>query len=177
MTIKEIEEMNEFLYYIKKLNLEKHPEGGYYKQIYKDKIIIKKEGLPKNFGGDRSCSTAIYYLINGKNFSAFHKIKSDEIWHYYEGNTSIKIYEIKNNGELIIHNLGRNIDNNENFVIVIEKDSWFAAELTNKEEKHFALVGCTVAPGFEFEDFKLAEFNKLSLQYPNYIDIIQKLSQ
>lgn len=122
--------------------------------------------MPKNFDGDRNCSTAIYYLINGKNFSAFHKIKSDELWHYYEGNTSIKIYEIKNNGELIIHNLGRNI----------EKDSWFAAELTNKEENHFALVGCTVTPGFEFEDFKLAEFNKLSLQYPNYIDIIQKLS-
>lgn len=176
MTIQEIKEINEFLYYIKKLKLEKHPEGGYYKQIYKDKIMIKKEGLPNIFDGNRSCSTAIYYLLNGNNFSAFHKIKSDEIWHYYEGNTSIKIYEIKNNGELIVHDLGRNVDN-EKFVVVIEKNSWFAAELKNKEENNFALVGCTVAPGFEFKDFKLADINELLLQYPNYIDIIQKLSQ
>jgi predicted cupin superfamily sugar epimerase len=109
-------------YLIEKLNLKLHPEGGYYIQMYKDPSAIKKIGLQDNFDDDRSYSTAIYYLLYKDKHSVFHKIKSDEVWHYYSGNTSLKIYEIKNNGKLEIHTLGNNINNNETFVCVIEKN-------------------------------------------------------
>lgn len=164
-------------YLIEKLNLKLHPEGGYYAQIYKDPSIIKKIGLQNNFDGDRSCSTAIYYLLYEDRTSVFHKIKSDEVWHYYSGNTNLKIYEIKPNGILRIHNLGNDIDNNEAFVCIIEKNSWFAAELNYKNDDNFALVGCTVAPGFEFRDYKIGDFEDLKKKFPQHIEIIKKLTQ
>src|SRR5438045_1486208 len=86
---------------IEKLHMTPNPEGGYFIEIYRDKSVIKKAGLPDNFDGDRSFSTAIYYLLGGKDFSSFHRLKSDEGWHYYTGNTGVKIYEIKPNGELL----------------------------------------------------------------------------
>ena len=164
-------------YLIEKLHLKPNPEGGHYLQIYQDKLAIKKAGLSDKFDGDRCYSTAIYYLLDGKNFSSFHRIKSDEVWHYYTGNTSIKIYEIKVDGKLIIHNLGKNIEKGENFVCVVEKESWFGAELSDQSNDSFALVGCTVAPGFEYKDFEIATFEYLSENFPQYLETIKKLTR
>nr|CAG8435640.1 13593_t:CDS:1 [Entrophospora candida]CAG8563410.1 2001_t:CDS:1 [Entrophospora candida] len=164
-------------YFIKKLHLEPHPEGGYYSQIYQDKSVIKKVGLSDKFDGNRSCSTVIYFLLDRKNFSTFHRIKSDEGWHYYAGNTSVKIYEIKTDGKLIVHNLGNNIDKGEKFFSVVEKNAWFGAELGDQNDDNFALVGCSVAPGFDYKDFEMATFGYLSEQYPQHIKIIEKLTR
>lgn len=158
-------------YFIKKFGLKNHPEGGYYREIYRDKTIIKNI-----FNNDRSCSTAIYYLLEKDNFSSFHQIQSDELWHYYYGNVGLIIYELKKNGDLIMHHLGNDISNGESFVCVIEKESWFAAELSRCSHSDYALVGCTVSPGFEYQDFKIGDFKELSSHFPKYKDLIRKLT-
>src|SRR4051812_48690739 len=162
---------------IEKFHLMPNPEGGHFIEFYRDKSVIKKAGLPDNFDGDRSFSTAIYYLLEGKEFSSLHRLKSDEGWHYYTGNTGVKIYEIKTDGELIIHNLGNNLYKGENFVFFIEKGSWFGAELSDQSNNNFALIGCTVAPGFENADIELAKFEPLSKQFPQHAEIIKKLTR
>lgn len=72
-------------YWIEELRLEPHPEGGYFRQTYRASVTIPREALPEGFGGARAASTAIYFLLEGKNFSAFHRLRSDEVWHFYRG--------------------------------------------------------------------------------------------
>lgn len=157
--------------YIKKLKLKKHPEGGYYKEVYRSGEIILGEHLPKRFKSSRNFSTSIYFLLEGKQFSAFHLLQSDELWHFYDGGDVI-IYVISQNGKLSKRKIGRGEDCK--FQITIEKNNWFAAELENK--KSFALVGCTVSPGFDFEDFKIGKRSELLKQIPKHKDLIEKLT-
>jgi predicted cupin superfamily sugar epimerase len=72
-------------YWIEKLELIPHPEGGYFRQTYRSEISIAREALPGGYMGARVVSTAIYFLLDGKNFSAFHRLRSDEVWHFYAG--------------------------------------------------------------------------------------------
>jgi len=161
-------------YYAENLNLKEHPEGGYFKEVYRSTEKIKKENLSGKFNGDRNFSTSIYFLLAGENISYFHKIKSDEIWHFYDGST-IRIYTIKNNGKLNVDLLGRNINYGEQLQVIIKKGSWFCAEVINK--KSFGLVGCTVAPGFDFEDLALAKRGQLLKKYPNHKKIIERFTK
>lgn len=140
-------------YWITKLNLIKHPEGGWYREIYRSDEIIPKQALSNSFSGDRNLSTSIYYLLEGKDFSSFHRIKSDEIWHYYVGNSAVEIHTIQN-GKVIKRLCGNQPEVNHNLQIVVPGNTWFAARLV--KNKGFALVGCTVSPGFNFEDFEMA---------------------
>lgn len=146
--------MNTARFWIEKLALKKHPEGGWYKEVYRSKDTICKDMLPANFKDDRSCSTSIYYLLEGEDFSSFHRIKSDELWHFYTGSSAVEILWI-DDGKLKIKKLGGNIAFDEQFQVVIPKNKWFAARLLNSNG--FALAGCTVSPGFHFEDFELAD--------------------
>jgi len=143
-------------YWITKLNLEKHPEGGWFKEVYRSVEMISAKCLSGSFYGARNISTSIYYLLEGDDFSAFHRIKSDEIWHYYAGNSSIEIITIRN-GEIEIQQLGNQSEEGHVFQFVVPAETWFAARVGNK--KGFALVGCTVSPGFHFDDFELAGKN------------------
>src|SRR3972149_3402367 len=131
--------------YIKQLQLKKHPEGGYFKEVYRSGEIILPEHLPKRYKQSRNFSTSIYFLLEGRQFSAFHLLQTDELWHFYNG-SSVILYIINQNGELTIKKLGRGKDSE--LQLAIEKQNWFAAEVENK--KSFSLFGCTVAPGFEF---------------------------
>jgi hypothetical protein len=153
---------------IKKLKLKKHPEGGYFSETYRSKYILKKSHLPKKFGGTRHHSTTIYFLLTGKNFSAFHKLKADEVWHFYSGSPLI-LYVIQKNGKLKKIILGKN----HYYQTVIHAEQWFAAEVT--EQKSYSLVGCTVSPGFDYKDFELAEEEKLIKLYPNLKGLISRL--
>ncbi|GJM63192.1 cupin domain-containing protein [Persicobacter diffluens] len=155
---------------IEKLDLQPHPEGGYYKELYRDEKTIE----PSGFDGKRNASTAIYYLLSGSDFSSFHRIKSDEGWHYYQGNTALLVYEITTEGTLKIHRMGQNLEKDQ-FFSVIQAGSWFASCLENQSENQFALVGCTVAPGFDFQDFELANKTSLLEQFPEHEEIIQRL--
>lgn len=132
-------------YWIDKYKLQKHPEGGWYREIYRSAETIQTGS------GERNVSTSIYYLLEGADFSAFHRIRSDEIWHYYAGTSAIEIVWIDGR-ELKKFLLGN--DENADFQAVVPKNSWFAARLVNTNG--YAFVGCTVAPGFHFDDFELA---------------------
>ena len=158
---------------INKLNLKAHPEGGFFKETYRCNESVKKENLPARFSGDRAHSTSIYFLLTSENYSAFHKIQSDEMWHHYEGST-LEIYSIDENGKLTIHALGKDLENNEQPQIVIKAGEWFGSKI--KEKDSYVLVGCTVSPGFDFEDFVIADKNKLLEKFPQHKEVIEKLA-
>ncbi len=157
-------------YWIEKLDLLKHPEGGWYKETYRSKNIIDKEALPERFSGSRNISTAIYYLLEKGDYSAFHRIKSDEIWHFHDG-SPLEIIEINSKGELITHCLGLNSDIACVPQVIISAHSWFAARPLGS----FTFVGCTVSPGFDFNDFEMADKQQLVTRFPNHSKIIDEL--
>jgi uncharacterized protein len=158
-------------YYIQKLQLEKHPEGGYFREVYRSGEMISIDAPKKNH--KRNVSTSIYFLLEGSQISKFHKLKSDELWHFYDGD-SVKVYVIEENGKLTEILLGNKIEEGEVFQTVIKKNNWFAAEVINK--RSFALIGCTVSPGFDFSDFELANSKFLSECFPKHESLILKFT-
>ncbi|MFY7899616.1 MAG: cupin domain-containing protein [Chitinophagaceae bacterium] len=149
-----------------------HPEGGYYKETYRSTFMVNKTALPDSFTSDKSVSTAIYFLLEKGNFSAFHRIKSDECWHFYAGET-LHIYVINPQGELSIIQLGNQFEKGEVFQAVVPANCWFASEPA--PNSNFSFVGCTVAPGFDFEDFEMAKAAELAAIFPQHTSIIQRL--
>ena len=160
--------------YIEKFQLKPHSEGGYYKEIYRAGDMILPENLPKRYKSSRNFSTSIYFLLEGNQVSHFHRLKSDEQWHYYDG-SSIILYVIGESGNLSKILLGRNIEDGESIQTVIKQNSWFAAELSDKTS--FALIGCTVAPGFDFNDFELGKRDKLIDAFPQLRELIFRLTK
>lgn len=138
---------------IKLLDLQQHPEGGWYREVYRSAESVPQAGLPERFNGSRSYCTSIYFLLSGGNVSAFHRIKQDELWHFYEGD-GLTVHVIDKAGAYLQKRLGRNIKTGESFQQVVEAGCWFGATV---EDGGYALVGCTVAPGFDFADFEMAE--------------------
>ncbi|MBC7381440.1 MAG: cupin domain-containing protein [Bacteroidia bacterium] len=159
-------------YYIKQLGLTQHVEGGAYRETYRSECILDTKTLTNAFSGPRNASTAIYFLLSYGEFSAFHKIASDELWHFYTGN-KLTIYEIETNGNLITHKLGSNTDMGETFQCVVKAGNWFGSRC--EIENGFSLAGCTVAPGFDFSDLALADKNILSAQYPLHRLLIESM--
>jgi predicted cupin superfamily sugar epimerase len=157
---------------IQQYGLQPHPEGGWYKETYKSVEYIPATALPKRFEGDRTFSTAIYFLLRQNDFSAFHRIKSDECWHFYIGDPLV-IYVIKQDEKLDIISLGNDISNGQLFQYIVPANCWFASKPA--AGSNWCLVGCTVAPGFDFADFELAEASVLSAMYPNHKNIILQL--
>lgn len=159
-------------YYIQKLELEKHPEGGYFKEIYRSGEMITIEAPRKHL--KRNVSTSIYFLLEGSQISKFHRLKSDELWHFYDGD-AVKIYVIDEQGKLTEIMLGKETDKGQVFQTVIRKKHWFAAEVINK--RSFALIGCTVSPGFDFTDFELAKREYLLKSFPQHKTLISKFTK
>jgi len=160
-------------YWIKKLQLTQHVEGGAFRETYRSELTIPRTVLPLFFQGDRNASTTIYFLLASGQFSAFHRIAADEVWHFYFGDPLL-VHEINHNGRLVTHLLGTNPEKGESFQTVIKAGSWFASVPAPGSE--YALVGCTVAPGFDFEDFELADRATLSQQYPEHTELIKSLT-
>ena len=157
---------------IQKYNLEPHPEGGWYTQTYKSNEQIAADALPERFGANRSFSTAIYFLLEKGNFSAFHRIKSDECWHFYAGDPLL-IYIIEQNGELKVISIGNDFKKGQSFQYVVPANCWFASRPAPKSE--YCFVGCTVSPAFEFDDLELANATELSVVYPQHKSFIEEL--
>jgi hypothetical protein len=126
------------------------------------------------FQGDRSASTHIYFLLARSEFSAFHRIAADELWHFYAGDPLL-VYEITHNGRLVTHRLGSDPANGNSFFTVVHAGSWFAS--VPAEGGEYALVGCTAAPGFDFADFELAGRETLAKQYPEHAELIRLLTR
>ena len=160
-------------YWVDKLKLNKHPEGGYFKEVYRSNEIISKKGLPLRYSSFRAFSTSIYFLLDGKDFSAFHRLKSDELWHFYKG-CPLLIYILFPNGKLATVKMGQDHANNEVFQFAIPKGAWFAARPA--DQSAYSLLGCTVAPGFDFDDFELANRETLVKKFPQHSKIITALT-
>jgi len=150
-----------------------HPEGGFYKETYRSNENISQDKLPKRYDGQRPFGTSIYFLLTAKDCSHFHRLRSDEIWHYHQGGV-VKIHMITSSGELITQVLGTAIELGQQLQVVIPRGTWFAAEVVEGE---FILVGCTVAPGFAFEDFELADRHWLSSAYPQHQTLIERFTK
>lgn len=159
---------------IHRLQLIKHPEGGYYKETYRSPGTIPKDCLPAGFHGDRSFSTAIYYLLQQGDFSAFHRISSDECWHFYAGGP-LFLHVIEENGIYQCIKLGAAVAENEVFQFVVPARAWFAA--VPATETAFSLVGCTVAPGFDFLDFEMADRASLRGKFPQHKTLVEQLTR
>jgi len=157
-------------YFIKKLNLQPHPEGGYYREVFRSQNSISKEGLSEHYSGERSALTSIYYLLKNGQKSHFHRLLSDEIWHFYSGG-SIKLLVIDKAGKLEQKILGNDLQNGESFTLCISSGEWFAA--TPLKDANYCLCGCIVAPGFDFSDFEMAKKSELLKLYPQYSNIIK----
>ncbi len=164
----------DFNFWVEKLELLPHPEGGFFKETYRSDTLIPQSALPKSFKGSRNCSTGIYFLLTGENFSAFHKIASDELWHFYAGD-GLTVQIIHPDGKHNSIKLGSDIENGEVFQACVPAESWFASQPTNKTG--WALVGCTVSPGFDFEDFEMAKRDDLLAQFPEHRIIIKELTR
>ncbi|MBL0355932.1 MAG: cupin domain-containing protein [Chitinophagaceae bacterium] len=157
---------------IQHYHLQPHPEGGWYKETYKSSETIPAAGLPERFSGERSFSTAIYFLLEQGNFSAFHRIKSDECWHFYSGDP-LEVFVLYTNGRLEVITLGQDILNGQLFQYVVPANCWFASRPAASSA--FCFVGCTVAPGFDFADFEMAEEKILLDLFPIHTAVIKEL--
>ncbi|CAN5374025.1 cupin domain-containing protein [soil metagenome] len=164
--------MHPITYWVTQLNLLSHPEGGYYKEVYRSDDLINVSGVAHHQNYLRSVCTSIYFLLPGNTFSGFHRIKSDEVWHFYEGD-SITIYVLNPNGKLLELKLGKRLEEGELLQQIVPAGSWFASKCSVPDS--YSLCGCTVAPGFDFQDFELANADKLSLAYPENKEIISRL--
>jgi uncharacterized protein len=150
---------------IAQYKLHSHPEGGYFLEAYRSNELISADTLPVRFKNSRCFSTAIYFLLEGKQFSAFHRIQSDELWHFYTG-AGLHIYVLYQDGRGEILKLGDNLNNGYSFQQLVPAGCWFASKPVT--ENGFSFVGCTVAPGFDFADFELAKKSTLMKEYPQH---------
>ncbi len=160
--------MKDAKYWVKNLKMSQHPEGGHFKETYRSKNSFN----PKGFLGSRNFATSIYFLLEKDNVSHFHKIKSDEIWYYHAGNP-LSVYVIHPNGNLEEIKIGPNIENGEVLQAVVPANTIFGSTCT----ADYSLVGCMVAPGFDFNDFKLFTTSELMELYPKHEVIIEMLSK
>lgn len=143
---------------IERFQLAPHPEGGFYREVFRDPARVKLSD-----GRERSAGTAIYYLLPKGSVSAFHRVRQTEIWHFYGG------------GPLRLHMLGFDtlVLDAANPQAVVPANTWQAAE----PEGGGAFCGCTVFPGFEFEDFELGRRDDLLEEYPEARDSIERLTR
>lgn len=161
-------------YYVQAFNMQPHPEGGYFAETYRAAETIPQAALPQRFGGDRAFSTAIYFLLESHHISALHRIQADEVWHFYAGGT-LEVFVIAPTGELSLIRLGNNPERGEVFQAVVPAGCWFGSKPATGTD--FSLVGCTVAPGFDFADFEMANQQTLLAQFPQHKEVIEKLSE
>ncbi len=166
--------MHDADYWIEKLHLQPHPEGGYFAETYRSTETVVQAHLPARYVGDRSFSTAIYFLVKGGQFSSLHRIESDELWHFHTG-TRLTVHCIDSQGILQTIPLGSDPDQGEVFQAVVPAGYWFGSVV--EDSLGFALVSCTVAPGFDFAGFELAERNELTALFPQHQAVIAKLTR
>ncbi|WP_338845200.1 cupin domain-containing protein [Massilia sp. W12] len=160
-------------YYIETLQMQRHIEGGAYKEHYRAALTLPHSSLSAAHQGARNASTAIYFLLEHGEFSGFHKLASDEVLHFYDG-APMHVYEIDAAAQMHHHVLGRDLAAGQRFSLVIPGGHWFA--LRCETAQSFALIGCTVAPGFDFADFQMDDRASLLAQFPQHAQLITEMT-
>lgn len=155
------------------LDLQPHPEGGFYRPSYRAADAVTPAGLPGRFGAARPVSTAIYFLLRDRAVSRFHRLKSDELWHHYFGRP-LCVHVIAPDGTYRCHRLGADLAAGMTPQLAVPHGAWFGAEVEGAVG--YALVGNTVAPGFDFDDFELADRAELVAAYPQHAALIRRLT-
>lgn len=158
---------------IRFLDLKPHPEGGYYRETYRCEEFISRACLPQRFHGDRHYSTAIYYLLPAGAVSRLHRIASDEVWHFYLGGP-FTVVELKPDGSSDHVVLGADVSSGQRLQHVVTAGTWFGAHPNPGTD--YSLVGCTVAPGFDFADLEIAKRHELLARYPYETTVIDRLT-
>ena len=149
-------------------------EGGYFVETYRSPEYIPEETLPRRYKSGRTYSTAIYYLLTPKTFSAMHRLQSDEIFHFYLGDP-VEMLQLWPDGSGRILVLGSDLLKGMQPQIVVPKGVWQGTRLLWGGE--YALLGTTVAPGFEFADFESGNRNVLIKSFPQFKDLIISLTK
>jgi uncharacterized protein len=168
MTSKEIDEI------IQILDLQRHPEGGFFKETYRSSGTISPADMPSEITTSRNYSTCIYFLLTASNFSAFHKINQDEIWHHYKGGRLI-LHSISPEGDYLAVEIGSDLTNGQVPQFVVPAGHYFAAEIPDPDS--YALSGCTVSPGFDFQDFCMPPRTDLMSMFPQHGEVIRRLTR
>jgi uncharacterized protein len=164
MTAKELIEL---------LGLEPLPgEGGYYRETYKAAGIVPASVLPQH-GGARSYGTAIYYLVTPQSFSALHRVPQDEVFHFYLGDP-VEMLQIDDSGETSTIVIGSDLKSGQRPQVVAPGNVWQGTRLL--EGGKWALLGCTVSPGFEFADFEIKSRNELTELFPKHEELIRQFT-
>lgn len=174
MLPKKIPATSESASIIDQLKLQPHPEGGWYREAYRSGEILEVSSLPGRYTSPHCYSTSIYFMLEKGDFSAFHRLSSDETWHFYLGGPVV-LYCIFPDGTTNEVAIGNNLDQGQLLQYTIRRNCWFAAK--NQGNALFSLVGCTVAPGFEFADFELAQRKNLTDLYPQHAILISELTR
>ena len=162
--------MRDKKYWLDHLHMEAHPEGGFYKEVYRNPNTIQiMQG-----GGTRNLATSIYFLLGEGDKSYFHQLTSDELWYYHGGGTlDVHIFE---HGGYRLEKLGNNPDDGESLQVLLPRQSIFAAELSSLSPEDYALIGCMVNPGFDFKDFRLVQRKELLKEYADHEELVERFT-
>jgi len=153
-------------YWIQHLNLQPHPEGGYYKEVFRSGVEVNRLSA----SDPKSACTSIYYLLEGTDFSGFHRIASDELWYFHKG-SPLHIHAIDEKGNYQVHELSDTYTGA--LSVAITPGLWFASAIPSGQG--FALVSCAVAPGFEFSEFEMAKKEEMLVLYPQHKALLERL--
>ena len=149
------------------LGLAPHPEGGFFREMFRAPLTVS---APQ---GVRAASTAIYFLLPAGSFSALHRVRSDEVWHHYDGDP-VELYTLRDDGEAQVVRLGRDLARGDRPQVVVPAGLWQAAVPVGDR---FALCGCTVAPGFDFADFEMPARALLLQRFPAVRELVERLTR
>lgn len=158
-------------YWISTLELACHPEGGFFREVYRSSELVSAAHLPARFTGNRCFATSIYYLLQSGDFSAFHRIKSDETWHFYAGG-ALELHIIQGASHNVVI-LGNRPDRGEVLQYTVPCGAWFASRPRVGTE--YSLLGCTVSPGFDFEDFEMGAVDQVLSERPDLVSALSSL--
>jgi len=158
--------------WIEGLHLQAHPEGGYFAETFRSAEVIPAGALPDRYGSNRNASTSIYFLLLPQQCSKLHRLQTDEIWHYHQGGR-LELVFIAPDGTLSRQFLGPSLAAGEQLQVLAPRNHWFGARPVGDD---FSLVGCTMAPGFDFADFELGDRDALEADYPQHADWIREFT-
>ncbi|MCX8019964.1 MAG: cupin domain-containing protein [Chitinophagaceae bacterium] len=163
---------DEFQEIIQTFHMMPHPEGGWYVRTSESKKKVLLEDFLNQPEAERAICSAILYLLNEDEFSAFHRIKSDECWHFYDGGP-LELFVLSESEGLKVITLGKDWRKGHSYQFIVPAGCWFAARPAKGSV--FSLLGCTVAPEFKFEDLELANPDELAEKWPQFESLIREL--
>jgi len=159
----------------KRLKLQPHPaEGGYFVETFRAEHFLAADALHAGYPAPRSISTAIYYLLTPETFSAMHRLRGDEVFHFYLGDP-VELLQIGVNGVGEVVVLGQDIIGGMKLQHVVPGGAWQGSRL--RVGGKYALLGATVAPGFDYRDFEIGERDELATEFPAFAEMIAKLTR